>query len=254
MPEKSQQEENTPIRSQKEILQNFQSDDPAERREAILDCMEWEIKECLPEIRKKIANDSDLGVKSVAAVALGEFQDKQSIPAIVKLKKNPDIFPETIIDALSRMEDPKSGPHLVEYLAFSNHTVRLLAIDGLSRCRATNQGSAILKMAQGNKDPDKEKTYAMALGKIAYRPAENYLLSVVSRSEDGPTKAAGLLALGRVGSKKATPILIEALGGEFRQRKRKCLSLIERNKGSFRLYKVSWLLTTQRQRSKILLG
>ncbi|MCC5813640.1 MAG: HEAT repeat domain-containing protein [Leptospira sp.] len=215
MPEKSPQEEKFPEKSSEEILKSFQSDNPVERREAILDCMEWDIKKCIPELRKRIVNDSDLGVKSVAAVALGEFQDKQSIPAIVNLKKNPDIFPETIIDALSRMEDPRSGPHLVEYLAFSNHTVRLLAIDGLSRCQATNQGSTILKMALSNKDPEKDKTYAMALGKISYRPAENYLLSVVNRSEDGPTKAAGLLALGRVGSKKATPILIEALGSEF---------------------------------------
>lgn len=221
------------MKSTKDILAGLGSDSPLERREAVLDCMELEVKECVSDLRKKILSDTDLGVVSISAVALGEFQDLASIPSIVRLKKNPDVFAETIIDALSRMEDPKAGPHLVEYLSFSNHTIRLLAVDGLGRCRAQNQGSAILKLAEKNQDPDKAKTYAMALGKIGYRPSENYLIRLVKGSEDGPTKAAGLLALGRVGSKKATPILVEYLGGKFAKgRENSYLSLKQTKDGN----------------------
>lgn len=202
-------------RTHKEIIQDLTSPHPGDRRTAILECMETEVKECIPVLRELVAKDPDPGVRSVSAVALGEFQDKPSLPKIVALKKDPDVFPETIVDALSRMGDPRVGGHIVEYLAFSNHSLRLLTVATLENTGSTSQAPKILKMALANKDPDKDKTYAMALGKLKYKPAEKWLIQLVGASENGPTKSAGLLALGRVGSKKATPLLLKELESDF---------------------------------------
>lgn len=203
------------IREPKDIIQDLSSEDTGAKRQAILECMEYSLKDCIPYLRSSIVNDKDPGVRSVSAIALGEFQDKVSIPKIVQLKKDPDIFPDVIIDAFARMQDPSAAPHLVEYMDSDDHTIRLLAVDALEKCRGKNQAPSILKKAQANRNLEKDKTYAMALGKLGYKPAEEYLIQIAKREPDGPTKAAALLALGRVGSKKATPILLQYLESNF---------------------------------------
>lgn len=227
-PEPSPTEHMEEIRKPNEIIQDLSSEDTGAKRQAILECMEYSIKGCIPILRTSITNDKDPGVRSVSAIALGEFQDRASISKIVKLKNDPDIYPEIIIDAFARMQDPSAAPHLVEYMDSDNHTIRLLAVDALEKCRGKSQAPVILKKAKVNRDVEKDKTYAMVLGKLGYKPAEDYLIQVAKRVEDGPTKAAALLALGRVGSKKATPILLQNLESSFAKgRENSYLSLKE---------------------------
>lgn len=214
MPEPTELELNSPGKSIEQILEELKSPLVGDRRNAVLECLEYSYKECVPLLRKLI-KDPDPGVRSVSAIALGEFQDKSSLVSIISLKKDPEIFPETILDALGRMQAPEAGSAMVEYLENPNHTIRLLAVEALKNCKAYSVAPQILSMAQKNKDPEKAKTYAMALGHLKYKPAEDYLIQLVQSSEDGPTKAAAILALGRVGSRKATPILTQALVGNF---------------------------------------
>jgi len=213
MPE-AVQEHSAPVRTPEAILNDLRSPLAGDRRNAILECLEHSLQECVPELRKLI-RDPDPGIRAVAAIGLGQFRDVPSLRLIVALKKDPEIPSENILDALNRMAIPEVGAHVVEYLESSNHTLRLLAVEVLANSKATSQGPTVLKMAIQNPDSEKAKTYAMVLGHLRYRPAEDYLIRLLRSEEDGPTKAAAILALGRMGSKKATSTLIDILSSDF---------------------------------------
>ncbi|WCL49930.1 HEAT repeat domain-containing protein [Leptospira sp. GIMC2001] len=211
MPEKLPDDEKQPVVN-KSMIEDLKSTDTGLRRQAVLDCMENYNLDCIPQIQKLISTDTDPGVRSVSAIALGEYKDLSSLNKIIALKKDKEIFPDTIIDALSRMKDPKAGPHLIEYLDSDNHTTRLSTVEALFQCNAINQGSAILKMARANRDPEKDKTYAMAIGRVRYKPGEDYLIQNVRNAQaEEPTIAASVLALGKIGSRKSTELLIQKL-------------------------------------------
>ena len=216
------------IHNQKEILEDLKSQNPVLRRQAVLDCMENTTPDCLPILRELVVKDPDPGVRSVTAVSLGEYKDKASIAKIISLKKDPDIFPDTILDALTRMGDVQAGSAILDYLNSTDHGVRLLTVEAFRVIQAKDQAPKILKLAEVNKDSEKHKTFAMALGVLEYKPSEEYLIGLVKKEEDGPTKAAALLALGKVKSTKSSSILLEALVSNYpKGRENSYLSLKE---------------------------
>jgi HEAT repeat protein len=81
--------------------------------------------------------------------------------------------------------------------------------------RAQAQGHAILRMAQANHDVDKAKSYAVVLGKLHVVEAQDYLLQLARDTAPSPTLSASYLALGRIGSVRAVPVLARAMGQDF---------------------------------------
>ena len=215
-PKPESSEPKTDMNPQKSItivLQNLENPNPVVRRESVMDCMDLKDRSCLPKLRTLISKDPDPGVRGVSAVALGEFQDKASTQKILELKKDREIFPETILDALTRMKDANAAFEILEYLESQDANLRLLAVEALAVSNAKQASDKILVMATKNRDSEKDKTYVMALGKLGYLPAENYILEVGKKSE-GPTRAASLLALGRIHSEKSVPFLLANLVSE----------------------------------------
>lgn len=216
MPDKNPEpDELNPMRTYKEIILDLKNPNAVLRRQAILDCMEEVLPECLPELRLLISKDSDPGVRSVSAVALGEYKDKSSLNKILSLKNDTAVYPETILDALTRLGDKRAAPEIIEYLNSANHTIRLLAVEGFRVLQAKNLAAKILNMALKNEDSDKHKTYAMALGVLEYKPSEDYLIHLVETEENGPTKAAAILALGKIKSTKSSSTLLEYLKSDY---------------------------------------
>jgi HEAT repeat protein len=224
-----------PLPSEEEILRNLESESVEIRRQAVLDCMESGLLTCIPKLRVRLREDQDPGVRSVSALALGDFRDTSSLSEILSLKKSPEIFPETIVDAISRMGDTRGCPTLVGYLVSPNHTLRLLAVDGLEKCKCRGSGSEILKLAQTHPDKNLEKTFAMALGRVEYKPSENYLLRLLKDEEDGPSKAAAILALGKIQSQKASLPIMEILQSDYPKGKENAFQALKTIK-DFRIF------------------
>lgn len=204
-----------PMRTKQEIILDLNHSNSVLRRQAVLDCMEEVMPECLSELRKLITKDSDPGVRSVAAVALGEYKDTSSLGKILALKQDSSIYPETLLDALTRLGAKEAGPSILEYLNSPNHTIRLLTVEAFRVLQAKEMAPAILKLALKNEDSDKHKTYAMALGVLEYKASEDYLIQLVETEENGPTKAAALLALGKIKSIKSSSLLLEYLKSDY---------------------------------------
>lgn len=201
-------------RSLTSILSDLKSDNWNTRSLALAELSNLGYREAIPEVRKML-NDPSPIVKGSAAICLGEFQDKASLDPIIGLFSDKEIPREVLVDALKRMKDPRGGKSILPFLNSEDSTLRLLVVDALFGMNARSLGKDILMMATKNKDPEKDKTFAMALGKLEVREAEDYLIQIAGREKESPTLAATLLAMGRIKSKKSIPVLAQALGGVF---------------------------------------
>jgi len=197
--------------SSAELLKQLDSQDVFIRSQATIQLGSRKEKASIPKLRSFL-KDKEPGVRAGAAIALGELSDKKSTETIALLlgsdKENPK---EVYLDALARMKDPSAGSHITPLLNSEDATLRLIAVDTLVQINAQSQGSAILALALKNKDREKDKNFAMAMGKLKVKSAESYLIKLTDVQDESPTLAAAYLALGRIKSYKAVEILVRAL-------------------------------------------
>ncbi|TGL59245.1 HEAT repeat domain-containing protein [Leptospira sarikeiensis] len=208
------EEENPP--SLDELGSDLKSQNPRLRSQAILELARRNERKFIPVARNWMRSKTETETKAPAILALGIWKDSPSLPEILDLlQPNSNIDPSTVLEAIARMEDPSAGNRVVSLLNRDDATLRLLAVDTLVRIGAKQSGNLILSAAKLNQDPDKAKTYAMALGKLNIKGSEDYLIELAKNSEPGPTLAASYLALGKIGSKKAVPFLVQRLQADF---------------------------------------
>lgn len=212
----------------KELLESLDSSDSFTRSQAAVQLGSREERSAIPKL-KKLLLDKEPGVRAGAAIALGDLKDKSSSAAIANLlwsdKENPkDVY----LDALTRMKDPSAGNRIYSLLDDTNPTLRLQTVDALVQIGANSVGPQILSLALKNKDREKDKTYAMALGKLKIATSESYLLQLTQTQDESPTLAAAYLALGRIKAKKANDVLVKALNLPYSKGKENAsMALIE---------------------------
>lgn len=195
----------------KELLENLNSSDPFTRSQAAIQLGSREERSAIPKL-KKLLSDKEPGVRAGAAIALGDIKDKSSTQTIANLLWSDTENPKDVyLDALTRMKDPSIGSRLYSLLDDTNPTLRLQTVDALVQISAHSVGPQILSLALKNKDREKDKTYAMALGKLKVTSSESYLIRLTEIQDESPTLAAAYLALGRIKAKKANDVLVRAL-------------------------------------------
>ncbi|MBE7410611.1 MAG: HEAT repeat domain-containing protein [Leptospiraceae bacterium] len=203
------------VRSNEEIEKSLWSEEWSEKTQAIVELSQRNYRKVIPKIRVFL-KDKNPAVRGTSAIALGTYQDKESTIAIGKMIQNDkEVTSDILIDALARMKDPRGGEFVLPLLESENNIFRLQVVDSLVQMKAGFLGEKILSMAVKNKDIEKAKTYSMALGQLKVRSSENYLIALAEKTESSPTLAATYLALGRIQSKKAIPVLSKAVGKDF---------------------------------------
>lgn len=210
------------------LLAALDSTDPFTRSQATIQLGSRDVRSAIPKL-KKLLSDKEPGVRAGAAIALGDLKDKSSSTAIANLMWSDSENPKDVyLDALTRMKDPSVGNRMYPLLDDTNATLRLQAVDALVQIGANAIGPQILSMALKNKDREKDKTYAMALGKLKINASESYLLGLTKTHDESPTLAAAYLALGRIKAKNANDVLVKALNLPYSKGKENAsLALIE---------------------------
>ncbi|WP_244243410.1 HEAT repeat domain-containing protein [Leptospira andrefontaineae] len=207
------EEEESP--SLEQVVSDLKSQNPRMRSQAILELASLNERKYIP-IAREWMRSSEKITKGPAILALGIWKDKSSLPEILNfLDPKSEIDIATVLESIARMEDPGAGNRVSSLLNQEDGSIRLLAVDTLVRINARQSGKIILASAKSNKDPDKAKTFAMALGKLNIIEAEDYLIDLASNSEPGPSLAASYLALGKIRSKKSIPLLVKAIQSNF---------------------------------------
>ncbi|MCW7481347.1 HEAT repeat domain-containing protein [Leptospira kanakyensis] len=212
----------------KELLENLDSTDTFTRSQAAIQLGSREERSAIPKL-KKLLSDKEPGVRAGAAIALGDLKDKSSSKAIADLMWSDTDNPKDVyLDALTRLKDPSVGNRIYPLLDDENPTLRLQTVDALVQIGVGTVGSQILNLASKNKDREKDKTYAMALGKLKVSFSESYLLGLTKTQDESPTLAAAYLALGRIKAKNANDVLVKALGLPYSKGKENAsMALIE---------------------------
>lgn len=205
-----------PPKTLPELRQALQSPQAVERAQAVLALAQQQDLAALPALRDLLQKDPSAAVRGVAAIALGSLQDRPSTPAIAALLAHDrEVAPDVVIDALGRMADPAGAAVLLPFLDDNNDVLRLQTVEALVAMQAQAQGGAILRMARANRDLEKAKNFAVVLGKLRVTAAQDYLLQLARDSAPSPTLSASYLALGRIGSVRAVPLLAQAMGQDF---------------------------------------
>lgn len=204
------------LRTKEEITKDLDSSNWSDRSQAIVDVSRIADKSFLPKLRELLKSDPNPAVRGSAAIALGDLQDRTSTSAIINMfQKDKDVTTDIILDALTRMKDPAAVSSIADILDSENGTYRLLAVEALVNIGSKNGSGKILSLANANKDEEKAKTYAMVIGKLKLVEGEEYLLDLAEKTPASPTLAASYLALGRIQSKRAVPLLAKAIGQNF---------------------------------------
>ena len=210
------------------LIKNLDSENIPLINQSILELASRKEKSIIPKLRNFLTQSKNTSLLSTSLLALGDLEDRESTQLIASFANGSQgVSQSVVVDALGRMKDPSGAKAILPLLDSPIHSLRLQVVESLSLMKASGSGEEVLNLARSNTDPEKAKTYAMALGKLQFKPAENYLMSLAENSPPSPTLAASYLALGRIQSRKAIPNLVEALGNEFEKgRENSALALI----------------------------
>lgn len=199
------------------IHKSFKSENWQIRSNAIVDAIRINDNESIPFIFDLLKNDPESPVKAAACVAMAHFQEKKAgaIMTSYLKKKSCKIPKRVLIDSLGQLEYGPAAQPIAEYLKDPNHTTRLITVSSLEKIKDSKVCGKINSYALRNKNKELDKTYAMALGKIPCKNGETYLIHLSKKTTPGPTLAASYLALGRIQSNHAIPILTDALKKDY---------------------------------------
>lgn len=202
-------------KTNEEYWRDLDSPESRLRSNALIELSQQNIKSLTTKAQMMLNQDPDYSVRGVAAIALGNLQDHNSTNKILEFLKKPnEISQDVIVDALTRMKDPKAGPYLVPLLDSPDLSIRLQTIEALV-ASGFKDTSKIISQANKSKDEEIQKTYATLIGKLKIKEGESFLIKLSNTKEESPKLAATYLALGEIKSKSAIPILVEAMNSNF---------------------------------------
>jgi len=149
-------------------------------------------------------------VRMHAAKAVGRIQHPQSIdPLIVLLRDRVKAVREEASSALASIGDA-AIPALTQMLGDHDWLVRLHAVEALGRTGSPTAVEALLSTLSGDSDSAVREDTVRALGEIGHPSAVEGLMTVL---KEPSLRTLAVEALGRIGDRRAVPILIDIVTG-----------------------------------------
>jgi HEAT repeat protein len=148
--------------------------------------------------------DQDKEIRSAAALALGQFQDKQVIEPLIKMLRDPaPLARATAAEALGQLKDPDATAALVNLLRDSDPTVRARAARSLERLG-------------WQPETDDERTWQITatgnLNRVAEMGSDGIeLLADLMRNGEPEKQLSAVKALGEIEDPRVLKLILEAL-------------------------------------------
>jgi len=162
--------------------------------------------------------DKDSGVRVEATRALGEFEDRRALDSLLEgLNDNSPSVREAAIRALKSYEDSRISDSIIRLLNDSSALVRSAAVWYMREKPDKRAVEALIPLLSDEKTI--ASASAQALAKIGDAKAVDSLIKIVRSEYDRERMLGGdiylrvsaINALGQIGDKKATPVVIDAL-------------------------------------------
>jgi len=229
------------VPSVEDVRARLKSPDAAERGMAAAEVLRYSYRELTADLLKILQSDSSDNARTAAAIALaalGEQKAGAEIAAMLRARRGQT---DLLIEALGDLRNPAHGAVAVPLLKYSDSMVRLKAAEALGKMQAKNQGAAILAQASGISAPEILEAHIVALGNIGYSAAENFLIKTAEQNPQSTLATAALHALGKLKSRKAIPLLLNALKGsdaKLQENAAQALRLIPDSKSAAGLFAI----------------
>jgi HEAT repeat protein len=213
-------------------LERLKSTDWKERMIAV---EELKDKKYLPELLKLLKDESKW-VREAAVTALGEIKDKETIPYLSMVLGEEKIWfvRQAAVYALGKTGAEEALPYLKKSLYDSHLGVQKAAIEALGEIKLDQTVDILLEKLSSLKEEEKnlKGTIILALGKVGTRKASSSLKKIFA---DDPNWFEAVLeseGIERVEGKKDFPLLEEVLG---RHRQKELVIIAEHKKTFYEL-------------------
>lgn len=162
--------------------------------------------------------DKDSGVRTEAVRTLGEFEDRRALDSLMEeLNDSSPSVRAAAISVLKSYEDPRISDSVIRLLNDSSTLVRSAAVWYMREKPDKRAIEALIPLLSDENTI--ASTSAQALAKIGDAKAVDPLIKIVRSEYDRERMLGGdiylrnsaINALGQIGDKKATPIIIDAL-------------------------------------------
>ncbi|MEA2082380.1 MAG: HEAT repeat domain-containing protein [Elusimicrobiota bacterium] len=182
------------------------------RRQAVRDIGRMRQAASVKILSGALENDSDFGVRAMAAEALGNMRSKKAVPSLVKAlgDKNRNVRSSVVV-AFGYIRAKDSVKPLAEYLKSETDLgLRLSALNVLGVIGSNEAAPALLEALSG-KNPRLSSIAAQSLGRMRYSKALRPLLKA-AKSKNESLRIAAVKALGEIrnpGAVKGLETLLE---------------------------------------------
>ncbi len=171
-------------------------------------------KRLIPIILETLKNDAQISVRNCAVIALAELEAKSAIPYLLTLleaaSKEKRVAQKPLIEAFGKIKDPRAAKPLYELLFSKRESLRRTVTNSLIAIQDPSVSRLLLKNLSKVKKHRLEKNAAEILGELPVSGAEEYLLSLPEHP-DRISRIAGITALGKIRSQRASPLLLKSL-------------------------------------------
>lgn len=153
---------------------------------------------------------SDWIVRMHAAKALGRIGHQDAVPALIPLLQDKvKAVREEVAAALAAIGDA-AVPALLAALQHQEWLVRLHAVESLGKSKSPQAVEALLSVVFNDPDTAVREDAVRALGDIGAPQAVDFLYVVM---KDPRLRLFAVEALGRIGDRRAVPVLLDVLAG-----------------------------------------
>ncbi len=176
----------------------MKSTSAAVRRVAVRDIGRMRQPSSLKVLTEALGNDSDFGVRAMAAEALGNMRSKEAVPALVKAlsDKNRNVRSAAIV-AFGYIRSRKSVKPLAEFLNNEKDLgLRISALNVLGVI-GSEEAAPVLMEILGGKNPRLSSIAAQSLGRMRYAKALKPLVKATKSSNES-LRMASVKALGEI--------------------------------------------------------
>jgi HEAT repeat protein len=169
-----------------------------------------EVRDVLAALENSLG-DRDASVAAMAAWAIGEIEDRSSIPALVKAMKGEPRVRLAAIWAIGQIDDKNAAPEVIPALRDADAVTRALAADVLGELESPASIAPLERALGDDSDARVREAAARALGELSAASSATVLGHALSDADIAVRRAAAA-ALGELDDlHTAPPGLVAAL-------------------------------------------
>ncbi|MDZ5457967.1 HEAT repeat domain-containing protein [Azohydromonas lata] len=189
-----------------ELLRRLVSEDPSERRVALLEAADLGDEALLPALAQRLRSDPEAALRAEAARALAGWDDADVVEALAQALTDEAAVREAAAQALAELRDPATAAGLVQHAWHADAFTCAAALRGLRELRLDTAAAPALAALQRPEGPVRREAIGV-LGWLRHALALPLLARTAVEDADAEVRRAATGALGLAGPDELAVVL-----------------------------------------------